>query len=129
VAAENGVTTYSIKDAGSSQAVYYRIKAMVKTGEPTYSPVIKAERYVPTNAFRAFADARCVVTLACHSGVNEPVGIKVVNMNGQVVGSVNKNLVTGQNNIRLYELVKPADGVYVVVIQGQTSLSSAKLTW
>jgi hypothetical protein len=129
VFADVAFTTYAAKDYAGEKATYYRIKALSKSGEVIYSSIVKAEGYLSDNAFTAFADAAGVITLHYTANTFETLSIRVLNINGQVLKAVSRNVAAGNNLLKLTEFTKPATGMYLVLVQGQQTTLSTKLKW
>jgi hypothetical protein len=129
VFADAAFTSYSAKDYTGEKVTYYRIKTLAKSGETVLSSVVKAEGHASDNAFTAFTDAGGIITLNYSADVSETLNIRVLNLNGQVLKAVSRNVVAGSNLLKLTEFTKPAEGMYLVHVQGQHTTLSAKLKW
>lgn len=129
VFADEAHAVYSFTDKKTEQTVYYRIKAVRKSGATMYSTIIKLDANGAQNSLSAFADGAGVITIRYSGTVSEKVAVKVVNMNGQVVRQTERLVAAGANALKLTELTKPAGGVYVVVLTGEGGSKSAKINW
>lgn len=129
VFADAAHTAYSFADGASGQTVYYRIKAVQKSGASKLSAVAKVESNGARNSFAASTDASGVITVRYQATVTEKVAIRVVNMNGQVVREATRNASAGANAWQLTELTKPIGGMYVVILTGSNGSESGKISW
>ncbi|MBD0332902.1 MAG: T9SS type A sorting domain-containing protein, partial [Chitinophagaceae bacterium] len=119
---------YQYKDAASDRIVYYRIKAVNKVNVASYSPIMKVDNSAKTTEkIKAYTDEAKNIIVDYTADKSESITIRLMNINGQLMNIINKNVGAGRNTFKLTDFVKPGEGIYLLNIQSGQKGTSIKI--
>ncbi len=122
---------YSYTDMGAASInasiIYYRLKQVDFNGAFEYSAIQSLRKKGSSlSAVSIYTDAQKCLHIQLNSEVNATALIEVINMNGQVLQTVNAYTSTGNNNIKMHAQPNMA-GVYVVRILQNGTIYTQKI--
>lgn len=124
--AASGKGSYSVQDAVSSSAVYYRLKMVNNDGSFTYSKNIPVNAsVVSSSALRIYPNPVVTTAMVSHPSAGANASLKVTDLNGRVLQSYALQTGAVQTQINAGKLLS---GTYLVVYHDANgSVVSARL--
>jgi hypothetical protein len=131
--AADGKTDYTATDnilASDKSAVYYRLKITGKAGDAGYSPTIKVELNSNQKISISPNPVKNVMNLNIYSGENKTAQVKIYDLSGRPVRSMNISLRKGNNSIPVTGFETWNKGVYLVktMIDGHSTMQRMLLS-
>jgi len=129
----NTLTNYMFPDQNAQSlnqpVIFYRLKQVDMDGKFSYSNIVKVEfnskdERVVAAIPNPFTDK---LSVSFNTAEVEPVTIKIINMNGQVVFERLINTAIGVNSISLDEAADLSEGVYFVNLIFRNEVSTTKV--